>query len=143
MANYNSDKVNSIEITEQLMEAVALAQLYREDNIIAIRSVISEKLTNQEMQALYRRIISDERFQQVKDNAIKLEEATLVDDNVATIMLYYNKLLKQAQFSKDYNTAARILKEIRQFKAIENEQMKFEIEISVKEPEQNSSDTKS
>lgn len=143
MANYNSDKVNSIEITEQLMEAVALAQLYREDNIIAIRSVISEKLTNQEMQALYRKIISDERFQQVKDNAIKLEEATLVDDNVATIMLYYNKLLKQAQFSKDYNTAARILKEIRQFKAIENEQMKFEIEISVKEPEQNRSDTKS
>ena len=49
-------------------------------------------------------------------------------------MLFYNKLLKDAQRESKYEVAARILKEIRELKAIENEQMRFEIVITVKQP---------
>lgn len=128
-------KAEDVEITRELLEAVAMAQLYREDPIIAIRQNISEKLNNSEMNILYKRILQQDNFQEIKADAIKLETETLVDDNVDTIMLYYNKLLKQAQFEKKYEVVTRILKEIRQLKAIENEQMKFEIVIKVEKPE--------
>lgn len=122
--------INEIEITSELMEAVALAQLYREDATLAIRKVITHKLTSAEINQLYRKILQHPEFDNVKKDAIKLEEATLVDDSIDTIMLYYNKLLKDAQFEKKYEVAARILSEIRKLKAIDNEQMKFEIIIT-------------
>ena len=50
-------------------------------------------------------------------------------------MLFYNKLLKDAQREGKYEVAARILKEIKELKAIDNEQMRFEIIITVKRPE--------
>ena len=59
---------------------------------------------------------------------------SLVEDDVDTMMLFYNKLLKDAQRESKYEVAARILKEIRELKAIENEQMRFEIVITVKQP---------
>ena len=49
-------------------------------------------------------------------------------------MLFYNKLLKEAQQEKKYEVAARILGEIRKLKAIDDAEQKFEIIITVKEP---------
>ena len=124
---------DDIEITEELMNAVALAQLYRDDPILELRKVISSKLTSKEMDALYKRILKDPRFEETKKDAIKLEEATLIDDDSNTIMLYYNKLLRDAQQEKKYEVAARILGEIRKLKAIDNEQTKFEIVFKIRE----------
>ena len=61
---------------------------------------------------------------------------SLVEDDVDTMMLFYNKLLKDAQREGKYEVAARILKEIRELKSIENEQMRFEVVITVKKPEE-------
>lgn len=122
-----------IKITEEMLEKVALAQLYRDDPILELRKVISSKLTSKEMDALYKRILKDPRFEATKKDAIKLEEATLIDDDSNTIMLYYNKLLRDAQQEKKYEVAARILGEIRKLKAIDNEQTKFEIVFKIRE----------
>lgn len=122
-----------IQITEEMLEKVALAQLYRDDPILELRKVVSSKLTSKEMDALYKRILKDPRFEETKKDAIKLEEATLIDDDSNTIMLYYNKLLREAQQEKKYEVAARILGEIRKLKAIDNEQTKFEIVFKIRE----------
>lgn len=124
---------NELPITEEMLEKVALAQLYRDDPILELRKVISSKLTSKEMDALYKRILKDPRFEATKKDAIKLEEATLIDDDSNTIMLYYNKLLRDAQQEKKYEVAARILGEIRKLKAIDNEQTKFEIVFKIRE----------
>lgn len=123
--------INDIEITEELMSAVALAQLYREDVVTTIKKLVPQKLTSTQMDILHKKIIKHPKFEEVKQDAINLECKTLVDDDMNTIMLYYNKLLKQAQHEGKYDVAARILKEIRQIKAIDNEQVKFAIEITV------------
>ena len=117
-----------------MLEAVALAQLYREDATLALRKIITAKLTSKEMIQLYKDILKHPKFQEVKNDAIKLEEVTLVDDDSDTIMLFYNKLLKEAQQEKKYEVAARILGEIRKLKAIDDAEQKFEIIITVKEP---------
>lgn len=127
----NNNNNNNLDITIEMLEKVALAQLYRDDPILELRKVVSSKLNSKEMDALYKRILKDERFEEIKKDAIKLEEATLIDDDSNTIMLYYNKLLREAQQEKKYEVAARILGEIRKLKAIDNEQMKFEIVIKV------------
>ena len=124
---------NELQITEEMLEKVALAQLYRDDPILELRKVISSKLTSKEMDALYKRILKDPRFEATKKDAIKLEEATLIDDDSNTIMLYYNKRLRDAQQEKKYEVAARILGEIRKLKAIDNEQTKFEIVFKLRE----------
>ena len=124
---------NELQITEEMLEKVALAQLYRDDPILELRKVISSKLTSKEMDALYKRILKDPRFEATKKDAIKLEEATLIEDDSNTIMLYYNKLLRDAQQEKKYEVAARILGEIRKLKAIDNEQTKFEIVFKLRE----------
>lgn len=124
---------DELPITEEMLEKVALAQLYRDDPILELRKVISSKLTSKEMDALYKRILKDPRFEETKKDAIKLEEATLIDDDSNTIMLYYNKLLRDAQQEKKYEVAARILGEIRKLKAIDNEQTKFEIVFKIRE----------
>lgn len=123
--------INDIEITEELMSAVALAQLYREDVVTTIKKLVPQKLTSSQMDILYKKILTHPRFADIKQDAINLECKTLVDDDMNTIMLYYNKLLKQAQYEGKFDVAARILKEIRQIKAIDNEQVKFEIDITV------------
>lgn len=124
---------DELQITEEMLEKVALAQLYRDDPILELRKVISSKLTSREMDALYKRILKDPRFEATKKDAIKLEEATLIDDDSNTIMLYYNKLLRDAQQEKKYEVAARILGEIRKLKAIDNEQTKFEIVFKIRD----------
>lgn len=121
------------EITKEMMEAVVMAQLYRDDIIKAITK-LAGKISNKEAEALYKEILQHPDFAQIKEDILKVEEATLIDEDADTIMLYYNKLLRDAQFEKKYEVILRILKEIRQMKAIEDEQMQFEVRIIVEEP---------
>lgn len=127
--------VNDIEITDSMIDAVVSAQLYREDPIDNLRKAGIPKITNLEVQALYKRIIESPDFNEKKKAAIDLQKMSLVEDDVDTIMLFYNKLLRDAQREGKYEVAARILKEIKELKAIDNEQMRFEIIITVKKPE--------
>lgn len=124
-------KADDIEITRELMEAVAIGQLYREEISTTLRKAVPGKLTQDDITILYKKILSHPQFQSIKDEAVKLEELTLIDDNVDTIALYYNKLLKDAQFEKKYEVVIRILKEIQNLKAIENSETKFEILIEL------------
>lgn len=130
--------IEDVEITDEMREAVALAILYREDPILALRKVDScpKKISNHDINLIYNRIRNDPSFNQFKQNVIKVESNTLVEDNLDTIMLMYNKMLKDATAEKKYDVVARILKEIRQVKAIEDEQTKFEVVIRVLTPEE-------
>ncbi len=126
--------VNDIEITDAMIDAVVSAQLYREDYVDNLRKAGIPKISNLEVQQLYKRILDLPDFNEKKKTAIDLQKMSLVEDDVDTMMLFYNKLLKDAQREGKYEVAARILKEIRELKAIENEQMRFEIVITVKQP---------
>lgn len=123
--------INDIEITTDMLDCVALALLYREDAITELRKVVTQKLTNKEMEALYRRILKSPEFETRKQEAVELESITLVDDNLDTVLLQYNQMLKKAKQEGKYEVAARILKEIRMIKAIDNEQNEFKIEITI------------
>ncbi|MCM1324124.1 MAG: hypothetical protein NC218_08175 [Acetobacter sp.] len=124
-------RCDDIEITRELMEAVAIGQLYREEISTVLRKALPGKLTQDDIQTIYKRVLSHPDFKTIKDEAVKLEELTLIDDNVDTIALYYNKLLKEAQFEKKYEVVIRILKEIQNLKAIENSESKFEVVIRI------------
>ena len=128
--------VNDIEITDAMIDAVVSAQLYREDYVDNLRKAGIPKISNLEVQQLYKRILDLPDFDEKKKAAIDLQKMSLVEDDVDTMMLFYNKLLKDAQREGKYEVAARILKEIRELKAIENEQMRFEVVITVKQPEE-------
>ena len=130
--------IEDVEITDEMREAVALAILYREDPILALRKVDScpKKISNHDINLIYNKIRNDPSFNQFKQNVIKVESNTLVEDNLDTIMLMYNKMLRDATAEKKYDVVARILKEIRQVKAIEDEQTKFEVVIRVLTPEE-------
>lgn len=123
--------IDDIEITTDMLDCVALALLYREDAITELRKVITQKLTNKEVEALYRKILKSPEFEARKQEAVELESITLVDDNLDTVLLQYNQMLKKAKQEGKYEVAARILKEIRMIKAIDNEQNEFKIEITV------------
>ena len=127
--------VNDIEITDAMIDAVVSAQLYREDYVDNLRKAGIPKISNLEVQQLYKRILDLPDFDEKKKAAIDLQKMSLVEDDVDTMMLFYNKLLKDAQREGKYEVAARILKEIKELKAIDNEQMRFEIIITVKKPE--------
>lgn len=127
--------VNDIEITDAMIDAVVSAQLYREDYVENLRKSGIPKISNLEVQQLYKRIINLPDFDEKKKATIDLQKMSLVEDDVDTMMLFYNKLLKDAQREGKYEVAARILKEIRELKSIENEQMRFEVVITVKQPE--------
>lgn len=133
--------IDSIEITDELMEKVALAQLYRDDPLTEIRKALDIKLDTKSLEALYKRILSHDRFNIVKEDAIKLESSTLIEENTDTLLLYLNKLLKQAQFEKKYEVVTRIIQQIKQLKAVQNEEQRFEIIIKIEDPN-NKTDTK-
>ena len=128
--------VNDIEITDAMIDAVVSAQLYREDYVDNLRKAGIPKISNLEVQQLYKRILDLPDFDEKKKAAIDLQKMSSVEDDVDTMMLFYNKLLKDAQREGKYEVAARILKEIRELKSIENEQMRFEVVITVKQPEE-------
>lgn len=132
MANINYEA----DITDEMYQIVAEAVLYKEDTVGALRAskLIPKGYTQSDVNAIIRYIIQSDKFQQIKDDLIKTEEATLIDENQNTIMLMYNRLLRNAQSEGKYDVVARILKEIRQLKAIENEQMQFEVIFKIQEP---------
>lgn len=123
--------IDNIEITTDMLDCVALAALYREDAITELRKVVTQKLTNKDMEALYRKIIQSPSFEKRKQEVVEMESVTLVDDNLDTVLLQYNQMLKKAKQEGKYEVAARILKEIRLIKAIDNEQNEFRIEITI------------
>ncbi len=126
-----------IDITDEMYTAVAEALLYREDATIKLKKVCPKTWTMGDIKNVYNHILKSEKLKEVKDDYLKLESATLIDDNADTVMLVYNRLLQKAQIEGKYDVVARILKEIRQLKAIENEQMKFEVVFKVIAPEEN------
>lgn len=124
-----------IEITREMMEAVAYAQLYREDPILALQKINGGKrISNRDMDTILKGILKHPDFPKVKKEAIELETLTTVDDTIDTIQLNYNRLLKKAQAEGKYEVVLRVLDKIKQLKAIDNEQMKFEIKITVDKP---------
>lgn len=124
------------DITEDMYQIVAEAVLYKEDVVGALRAskLIPKGYTQADVNTIIRYIIQSDKFQQIKEDFIKTEEATLIDENQNTVMLMYNRLLRNAQAEGKYDVVARILKEIRQLKAIENEQMQFEVTFKIQEP---------
>ena len=128
--------INPDVITDEMYQIVAEAVLYKEDTVGALRAskLIPKGYTQSDVNEIIRYIIQSEKFQQIKNDLIKTEEATLIDENQNTIMLMYNRLLRNAQAEGKYDVVARILKEIRQLKAIENEQMQFEVTFKIQEP---------
>ena len=129
---------DDIEITYEMMEAVAMAQLYRRDELNELRKVVSgsKKLTNDELKKLHKQVLLHPDFEIVKQDTVKVETCTLVDDNVDTITLMYNELLRDARFEKKYEVIIRILKELQKLKSISDEETKFEIIIDVKKPDE-------
>lgn len=128
--------ISKIEITKEMIEELVIACLYREDEGIAIRKYVDRKITDSELNNLVRRIKSCPEFEQIKKDIISVEEAGLIDDDMGTIMLQYNRMMRKAMKEGKYEVGVRILKEIRQLKAIENEQMKFEVVFKIKKPKE-------
>lgn len=129
MADINFDT----DITDEMYSIVAEALLYRDDPTMALKKsgACPKNWTISDVNKVYKHILKTDKLKQIKDDYIKLESETLVDDNTDTMMLIYNRLLKDAKAEQKYDVVARILKEIRQLKAIENEQMQFEITFKI------------
>lgn len=130
--------IDGVEITDEMKEAVALAILYREDPILALRKVDScpKKISNRDLNLIYNKIRNAPDFEELKNSIKGVEAHTIVEDDMDTIMLMYNKMLRDATAEKKYDVIIRILKEIRQIKAIEDEQTKFEVVIRILTPEE-------
>lgn len=135
MADINFEK----DITDEMYTVVAEALLYREDATLKLKqsNVCPKDWKMVDLKRVYQYILKSDRLKEVKDDYLKLETATLIDDNTDTVMLVYNRLLQKAQVEGKYDVVARILKEIRQLKAIENEQMKFEVVFKIMKPQEN------
>lgn len=132
--------MKDLSITREMIEAVVLAQLYREDPTERLRKAITGKYTSSEFNAAYHNILSHPDFSKIKDEIIQTEKMTCIEDDSETVMLIYNKLLRDAQKEKKYEVAARILSEIRKLKAIDDAEQKFEVVITVKPPKVPESD---
>lgn len=126
--------MKDLSITREMIEAVVLAQLYREDPAVRLRNAVTGKYTSAEFNKIYHDILSHPEFSKIKDEIIQTEKLTCVEDDSETVMLIYNKLLRDAQKEKKYEVAARILSEIRKLKAIDDAEQKFEVIITVKPP---------
>lgn len=119
-----------MEITREMMEAVALSLLYREREDTRLRQVLQKKMSTKDMDKLIKDIKTNPQFKEIKNDIIKIETAGLINDNMDTILLQYNKMLQDAMFDGKYDVATRILKEIRQIKSIDNTENEFKITIN-------------
>ena len=119
-----------MEITREMMEAVALSLLYNEREDTRLRQVIQKKMSSKEMEQLIKDIKLHPDFKDIKEDIVKIESAGLIDDNIDTILLQYNKMLQNATFEGKYDIAMRILKEIKQTKSIDNTENEFKITIN-------------
>ncbi len=127
-------------ITNEMVEAVVLAQLYREEPADRLRKVITGKMTSAELNQLYHNILTHPKYEEIKKDIIDLEKKTIIEDDGDTMMLNYNKMMKDAQSQGKYEVATRILSEIRKLKAIDNAEQKFEVIITIKPPKVAESD---
>ena len=119
-----------MENTREMMEAVALSLLYNEREDTRLRQVIQKKMSSKEMEQLIKDIKLNPDFKDIKEDIVKIESAGLIDDNMDTILLQYNKMLQNATFEGKYDIAMRILKEIKQIKSIDNTENEFKITIN-------------
>lgn len=119
-----------MEITREMMEAVAPSLLYNEREDTRLRQVISKKMSSKEMEQLIKDIKLHPDFKDIKEDIVRIESAGLIDDNMDTILLQYNKMLQNATFEGKYDIAMRILKEIKQIKSIDNTENEFKITIN-------------
>lgn len=119
-----------MEITREMMEAVALSLLYNEREDTRLRQIIQKKISSKEMEQLIKDIKLHPDFKDIKEDIVKIESAGLIDDNMDTILLQYNKMLQNAMFECKYDIAMRILKEIKQIKSIDNTENEFKITIN-------------
>lgn len=119
-----------MEITREMMEAVALSLLYNEREDTRLRQIIQKKMSSKEMEQLIKDIKLHPDFKDIKEDIVKIESAGLIDDNMDTILLQYNKMLQNATFEGKYDIAMRILKEIKQIKSIDNTENEFKITIN-------------
>ena len=119
-----------MEITREMMEALALSLLYNEREDTRLRQVIQKKMSSKEMEQLIKDIKLHPDFKNIKEDIVRIESAGLIDDNMDTILLQYNKMLQNATFECKYDIAMRILKEIAQIKSIDNTENEFKITIN-------------
>lgn len=121
------------DVSKQMFEVVAEALLYKEDAKDSLKKskLCPKNWTMADYDKVVKYILRHPDFKEVQQDYEKLQSSTLIDDNINTIMLMYNRMLQQAQAEQKYDVVVRILKEIRQIKAIENEQMKFEITFKI------------
>lgn len=124
--------MKEIPITREMFEAVVLAQLYREEPADRLRKVVTGRMTSAELNQLYHCILAHPKYAMIKKEILDLEKKTNIEDDSDTIMLIYNKMMKDAQAQGKYEVATRILSEIRKLKAIDDKEQKFEIIITVK-----------
>lgn len=125
------------EITSEMYEALVEASLYGEDAELALKKIVPKTWSIPDTRAAIKYMQRNkEKLEQVKKDIINVEKASLIEQDQDTIMLMYKKLIEKAQKEGKYEVVTRILREIRQMKAIENEQMKFEVIITVKKPEE-------
>ena len=132
--------MKDLNVTREMIEAVVLAQLYREEPVDKLRKVVIRKMTSSELNQLYHDILTHPDYQKVKQETLELEKETNIEDDSDTIMLVYNKMMKDAQAQGKYEVATRILSEIRKLKAIDDAEQKFEVIITVKPPKASESD---
>lgn len=126
------------EVTSEMYEALIEANLYGEDASLALKKIVPKSWTVEDTKHAIRYMLSQkEKMAEVKQTLVDLEKASLIDHDQDTIMLMYKNLIEKAQKEGKYEVVTRILREIRQMKAIENEQMKFEVIITVKKPKEN------
>lgn len=132
--------MKDLNITHEMIEAVVLAQLYREEAADRLRKVITGKMTSSELTKLYHNILTHPDYTSVKQETLELEKKTNIEDDSDTMMLIYNKMMKDAQAQGKYEVATRILSEIRKLKAIDDAEQKFEVIITIKSPKATESD---
>ena len=133
--------MKDLAITREMIEAVVLAQLYREEPTDKLRKVVVGKMTSSELNQLYHNILTHSDYQKIKQETLELEKKTNIEDDSDTMMLIYNKMMKDAQAQGKYEVATRILSEIRKLKAIDDAEQKFEVIITVKPPKASDVDT--
>lgn len=128
-----------MDIPEELYEVVAEACLYKENVPLAISKYVSKelkkKISGKEVNELYRTILQDEKFKERLKKYQEIEKVTVLDEDQDTIMLMYNRIIRDATRDGKYEVVARVLKEIRQLKAIEDKQMEFKMTFAFKPTE--------
>lgn len=124
------------DITTEMYEVLVEASLYGEDPELALKKIVPKSWTVGDTKAAIRYMQANrDKLDAVKNDIVQIEKASLIEQDQDTIMLMYKKLIEKAQKEGKYEVVTRILREIRQMKAIENEQMKFEVVIKVEKPE--------